>query len=105
MSENKSPVEGMMPELQAARAELNKVEAARNEAMRTWAATREALQGTRPQVELQRRFEKQTTVMTELNTRFVEAQRRVREVQNAMRQGHQRWARERGLELYRSHAA
>jgi hypothetical protein len=106
MSENKaSPVEGMMRELATAKAELNKVEAARNTTMREWASLRAELQKDGRQIELMRNYERKTVALNELNARFVACQDDVHKIMGRMRQGHAQWSRERGFELYRSHAA
>jgi len=99
-----SPVERLQGDFAAAVRELNTIESDRNLAMRDWADMRQALEGPRPQVELTHRFQTQTTIMRELNERYVLAQQRVRAIRNAMAQGHAQWSKERLMDS-RSHAA
>lgn len=97
-----SPVQRLLVEFQTARMELGKIETARNKAMGEWADMRQRLEASQPQVELTRHYEAQTTVLRELNERFIEAQQKVRQIQNAMAQGHAQWSKERSLDLSRS---
>jgi len=99
-----SPVERLQGDFAAAVRELNKIEADRNLAMRQWADLRAQLQKDGTQVELTHRFQTQTTIMRELNERYVLAQQRVRAIRNAMAQGHAQWSKERLMDS-RSHAA
>lgn len=107
MSESKtaaSPVERLLVDFQAARVELGKIETARNASMARWADMRRDLQKNVGQVLLVRNFEHECVVLRELNERYVEGQRRIHEIDWAMRQGHAQWSKERSLELSRSHA-
>jgi hypothetical protein len=89
-----SPVEGMMHELVEAKAELNKVEAARNTTMREWADLRSRLEKDGTQIGVMRAYERETVALNELNARFVACQDDVHKIMRRMREGHQRWATE-----------
>ena len=97
MNENKvspSPVERLQIDFTKALQELNDTKLRRDAAMKEWADLRASFQGTRPDAGLEHRFTRATQVMEELNTRYVEAQRRCRQIRNTALEGHAAWSRE-----------
>lgn len=75
-----SPVDRLLPEFQAALKELGKVEAARNELLRRWATAKAKLTNTPHGPGLRVEFERLTAQLHEIEARFNQSHKRVREL-------------------------
>jgi hypothetical protein len=102
MTENK--IEPLAAELKSRIAELGQVERDRNACLERWANLRMQLQTGKngAQIAVMRAFEKETTVLRELDSRLAESRRKVREADGKLGGEVQAWALRNRMEFSRS---